>query len=398
MPSGRLAGRRIVLGVSGGVAAYKSALLARLLIGEGAEVRAVMTSSASRFLGTATHAALTGHAVVTSLFDHADSVSPHTDLGRWAELIVVAPATTATIARIANGLSSDALTATVLASTAPLVVAPAMHTEMWEHPSTARNIATVRSDGAVVVGPESGALAGGDEGPGRMAEPAELLEAVISVLSASLSGVSVLVTAGGTREAIDPVRYVGNRSSGKMGHAVAEAAARQGAAVTLVTTSHLSSSPGIRRIQVESAREMNDAVAAEHPDVAVMAAAVADFRPVDRHESKLRRSEGPPQIVLEPTPDILANTAARPDRPQILVGFAAETGSLERAVDKARRKGVDFLVANDVAQPDAGFAVDTNRVTIIWPDGRTEPWELASKREVAERIVGLICGELARRR
>jgi phosphopantothenoylcysteine decarboxylase/phosphopantothenate--cysteine ligase len=398
MPSGRLAGRRVVLGVSGGVAAYKAAFLARQLLAEGAEVRAVMTAAGARFLGPTTLAAISGHPVLIDLFENEESVSPHTDLARWADLVVIAPATTATIARIATGLSSDALVATVLASTAPLVVAPAMHTEMWEHPATQRNIEMLRADGAVVVGPASGPLAGGDVGPGRMSEPEEILEAAAGVLTGPLTGVSVLVTAGGTREAIDPVRYVGNRSSGKMGHAVAEAAAQQGADVVLVTTSHLAASPQIRRVQVESAQEMNDAVAAESPDVAVMAAAVADFRPATSHVSKLSRSDGPPQIALEPTPDILANTAGRPDRPRILVGFAAETGSLERAVEKAKRKGVDFLVANDVSQPDAGFAVDTNRVTIIWPDGRTDPWGLASKAEVAARIVELIGSEFPRRR
>jgi phosphopantothenoylcysteine decarboxylase / phosphopantothenate---cysteine ligase len=398
MSAGRLTGRRIVLGVSGGVAAYKSAILARLLVGEGAEVRTVMTRSATEFLGPATLAALTGHPVVTSLIGHEGSVSPHTDLGRWADLLVVAPATTATLARLAHGLSEDALSATVLATRAPVVVAPAMHTEMWEHPATQRSMGLLVGDGVTVVGPVSGALAGGDEGPGRMSDPQDILESIIERFSAGvLSGVSVLVTAGGTREAIDPVRYIGNRSSGKMGHAIAEQAARQGAKVTLVTTSSLASSLAIERIQVESAQEMADAVATLDPDVAIMAAAVADFRPAQSHDSKLSRTDGPPEIVLEPTPDILKTVAARDRRP-FVVGFAAETGSLERAVEKARRKGVDFLVANDVSQPDAGFAVDTNRVTICWPDGRTEPWQLGTKVEVAARIVGLIGVTIGERR
>ncbi len=398
MPAGRLAGRRVVLGVSGGVAAYKSASLARLLIGEGAEVRAVMTEAASRFLGPPTLAALTGHPVVTGLFDDEQSVSPHTDLGRWADLIVVAPATSATLSRLAHALSEDALTATVVASRAPLVVAPAMHTEMWEHPATQRAVELVRADGATIVGPASGPLAGGDAGPGRMSEPEEILETLVAVTRGALTGVSVLVTAGGTREAIDPVRYIGNRSSGKMGHALAEEAARRGAAVTLVTSSHLDVAPTITRVQVESAQEMADAVADVHPDVAIMAAAVADFRPVDSHGSKLSRSDGPPRIQLEPTPDILGSLAARVERPSLLIGFAAETGSLDRAVEKARRKGVDFLVANDVSQPDAGFAVDTNRVTICWPDGRMDEWPIGSKNEVAAKILDLIGGELAARR
>ncbi len=398
MPAGRLTGRHIVLGVSGGVAAYKSALLARLLVGEGAEVRTVMTRSATEFLGPATLAALTGHSVVTSLLGQVGSVSPHTDLGRWADLVVVAPATTATLSRLAHGLSEDALSATVVATRAPVVVAPAMHTEMWEHPATQRSMGLLAGDGVTVVGPVSGALAGGDEGPGRMSEPEDILESIIDRLSAGvLDGVSVLVTAGGTREAIDPVRYIGNRSSGKMGHAIAEQAARRGATVTLVTTSSIESSPGIARIQVESAQEMADAVATVDPDVAIMAAAVADFRPARSHDSKLSRTDGPPEIVLEPTPDILKTVAARDKRP-FVVGFAAETGSLERAVDKARRKGVDFLVANDVSQPDAGFSVDTNRVTICWPDGRTEPWPLGTKMDVAARIVDLVGAGIGERR
>ena len=387
---GRLAGRRIVLGVSGGVAAYKSALLARLLVGEGAEVRVVMTRSATGFIGPATLAALTGHPVVTNLIGHAGSVSPHTDLGRWADLVVVAPATTATLSRLAHGLSEDALSATVIATRAPVLVAPAMHTEMWEHPATQRAMGLLVADGVTVIGPVSGSLAGGDEGPGRMSEPEHILMAIIDRLSVGvLTGVSVLVTAGGTREAIDPVRYIGNRSSGKMGHAIAEQAARQGAKVILVTTSSIGSSAGIERIQVESAQEMADAVAGVDPDVAIMAAAVADFRPARSHGSKLSRTDGPPEIILEPTPDILKTVAAREKRP-FVVGFAAETGSLERAVDKARRKGVDFLVANDVSQPDAGFSVDTNRVTICWPDGRTEPWTLGTKVDVAGRIIELV--------
>ncbi len=385
-----LGGRRVVLGVSGGVAAYKAAYLARRLVERGAEVRVVMTESARAFVGAQTFAALTGRPVVDRLFGLEGSVSPHTELGRWADLVVVAPATAATLARIAQGLSEDVLTATVLASRAPLVVAPAMHTEMWEHPATQRNVETLRGDGVTVVGPTEGELAGGDVGVGRMAEPDDIVAAVEGLLGAgSLSGVSILVTAGGTREPIDPVRYVGNRSSGKMGHAIAEEALRRGARVTLVTTSDLASSPGIERIDVETAAEMNEAVASVHPDVAVLAAAVADFRPAEPATSKLRRREGPPVLTLEPTPDILAGVVARDPRP-VVVGFAAETGGVEGAVRKAVEKGVDLLVANDVTEEGAGFAVDTNRVTLIWPDGRTEPWPLMPKPAVAARLLDVI--------
>lgn len=381
-----LHGRRVVLAVTGGVAAYKSAYLARRLIETGAEVRCIVTQPAQAFIGVQTLAALTGHSVVTSLFGDERSVSPHTDLGRWADVVVVAPATTATLARLASGLSEDAVSATVIAARCPIVVAPAMHTEMWEHPATQRNIATLLDDGVVIVGPAEGDLAGGDEGPGRMVEPEEIVEAVRATLSGPLDGVRVVVTAGGTREPIDPVRYIGNRSSGRMGHAIAVEAARRGASVTAVTTSDLPLPPSIERVQVETAEQMQAAVARAGADVAVLAAAVADFRPVDPAGTKLQRTEGPPVIDLEPTPDILASVVAREDRPRVVVGFAAETGDLTRAVDKARAKRVDLMVANDVTQPDAGFVVETNRVTLIRAGGETEELPLMTKDEVASRI------------
>lgn len=384
-----LSGRRIVLGVSGGIAAYKAAYLTRRLIENGADVRVVMTSAATQFVGPATFAALTGHPVTTDLSVTAEYVSPHTELAAWADLIVVAPATTATIARIAHGLSDDALVGTITASTAPLIVAPAMHTEMWEYPATQRNIDRLRADGVTLVGPATGELAGGDVGAGRMEEPEVIVEAVIASLQTGLSGRTVLVTAGGTREAIDPVRYIGNRSSGKMGHAIANEAARRGAIVTAVTTSDLPLHPAVRRIQVESGREMNQAVSGIAPDVAVMAAAVADFRPADAADSKMARSDGPPEIVLEANPDILMGVSERDTRP-FLVGFAAETGSLDRAVEKAKRKRVDLLVANDVSRPGSGFGTDTNEVTIVEPDGTTEPWPQMSKDTVAARLWDLI--------
>jgi phosphopantothenoylcysteine decarboxylase/phosphopantothenate--cysteine ligase len=332
---------------------------------------------------------------VLDLFDQED-VSPHTSLARWADAIVVAPATAATISRLANGLSADALAATVLAAKCPIVVAPAMHTEMWEHPATVRNMATLRSDGCVIAGPVSGALAGGDEGLGRMLEPEEILDVLAGVFTPGpMEGWRVVVSAGGTREAIDPVRYVGNRSSGKMGNAVAVAAADAGAAVTLVTTVAAPSHSRVDVVSVESAQEMAEAVwaAAAGSDVAVLAAAVADFRPADPLTGKLRRAQGPPEIKLEPTPDILAGVAAMENRPY-LVGFAAEVGSLEGAIDKAQRKGVDLLVANDIAKPGSGFGTETNEVTLITPDGETQPWEMLSKPAVAEKLVA----EIVRRR
>jgi phosphopantothenoylcysteine decarboxylase/phosphopantothenate--cysteine ligase len=382
-----LTGRRVVLGVSGGVAAYKSAYLARRLVERGVEVRAVMTPSAVEFLGRQTLAAICGVPPLVDLFGQRD-VSPHTTLGRWADAIVIAPATAATLARLANGLSEGALAATVLASDAPLLVAPAMHTEMWEHPATQRSVATLAADGCLFVGPVRGALAGGDEGPGRMADPDDIVAALDDLLAGDLEGWHVLVSAGGTREPIDPVRYIGNRSSGKMGNAVAAAAARRGAHVTLVTSAPAPMAAGIDIISVETAHEMAEAVwsAAPTADVAVLAAAVADFRPRGLAATKLKRTDGPPQIVLEPTPDILAGVAAMQPRP-FLVGFAAETGSLAGAVEKARRKGVDLLVANDVSQTGSGFGTETNEVTVITPDGATDAWPLLTKDKVADRLL-----------
>lgn len=382
-----LAGRRILLGVSGGVAAFKAAYLARRLVERGAVVRTIMTDSAREFLGPQTLAAITGSQPNTALFGAA-SVSPHTDLARWADAMVVAPATAATLSRLATGLSEDLLSATALAFTGPLVVAPAMHTEMWEHPATQRNIDVLAADGVHLVGPESGALAGGDTGPGRMSEP----EAIVAVLESalgggSLSGVKVLVSAGGTREPIDPVRYLGNRSSGKMGHAIADEAAARGATVTLVTASNLPADDRVTIVTVETADEMASAVwgAAGDSDVAVLAAAVADFKPATPASSKLRRTAGPPEVTLVPTPDILAGVVASDPRP-FVVGFAAETGPADGAVEKATSKGVDLLVANDVTQPDAGFGTDTNRVTLITASGDLDEWPVMTKRQVAARL------------
>jgi phosphopantothenoylcysteine decarboxylase/phosphopantothenate--cysteine ligase len=386
-----LAGTRIVLGVTGGVAAYKAAYLARRLIESGASVRAVMTASAREFLGAQTLAAITGSPPLLDLFG-GDDVSPHTSLARWADAIVIAPATAASIGRLANGLSEDPLSATVLATRAPVIIAPAMHTEMWEQPSVQTNVTTLRVYGYTIVGPETGFLAGGDEGVGRLADSETIVEAVEEVVAGGpMAGWKVVVTAGGTREAIDPVRYIGNRSSGKMGNAIALAAARRGAEVVLVTSAPGPDHPAVEVIEVETAEEMAAETwsAVRGADVAVMTAAVADFRPLGPSDSKLRRASGPPQIELEPTPDVLAGVAAMEDRP-FLVGFAAETGSLDAAVEKAKKKNVDLLVANDVTREGSGFGTDTNEVTIVTPDGSIDEWELATKTEVAERLLDRI--------
>lgn len=382
-----LAGRRIVLGITGGVAAYKAAYLARRLIERGAEVRVVMTESATRFIGEATLAAITGHHPVTKLFGDED-VSPHTELAAWADIIVVAPMTAASISRIATGESSNALTATLLATTAPVVIAPAMHTEMWEHEATQANLRILEQRGYTIVEPAEGELAGGDVGIGRLREPEEIVDAVESVLgSGPMSGLTVLVTAGGTREALDPVRYIGNRSSGLMGNAVARAAAARGAFVTLVTTAGNPDISGVKVIEVETADDMAQAAWSVGPqcDIAVMAAAVADFKPSTTAESKLKRADGVPVIELVPTPDVLKGINESDPRP-FLVGFAAETGSLDDAHAKAVRKGVDLLVANDVSKDGSGFGSETNEVTLIRPDGTTRELPLLSKDEVAEAL------------
>jgi len=382
------AGRRIVLGVTGGVAAYKAAYLARRFIEQGAQVRTIMTPAAQEFLGAATLAALTGTDPVIDLFGGPD-VSPHTTLAAWADVIVVAPTTASTLAKIAHGESSNPLVATILATRSPVVVAPAMHTEMWEHPATQANIETLERFGYTIVPPESGALAGGDHGIGRLADPDSIVSVVDTVLgSGDLETEVVLVTAGGTREAIDPVRYIGNRSSGKMGNAIARSAVDRGAKVILVSAALPPDDlAGIEFVPVETAAEMAEAAWTVAPtaSIAVMAAAVADFRPVRPANEKLRRAEGLPEIELEPTPDVLKGVHEAEPRP-FLVGFAAEVGSLDAATDKARRKGVDLLVANDVSIEGSGFGSDANQVTFITSDGEAEDLPLMSKADVADAI------------
>ncbi len=380
-----LRGRRVLLCVTGGVAAYKSAYLARRLVEAGAVVRVEMTESALEFIGPQTFAAITGETPFTGLFG-AELVSPHTELARWADLVVIAPATAATLGRIANGISDDLVSATVLATTSPVLIAPAMHTEMWEHPATVRNLATLKEFGYHMVGPEEGALAGGDSGIGRVAEPEEIVAAATGLLGAEGKGRKVLITAGGTREPLDPVRYIGNRSSGKMGHAIADVATSRGYDVTLVTTSDLPVHPATKVIRVETAEEMLGAVEGVDAEIAIMSAAVADFRPADVSETKVARADGLDSIQLKPTPDILASVVAR-ESASFTVGFAAETGGVDRAMEKARNKGVDLMVYNDVTEPGSGFGTDTNRVVFIGRNGETEELPLLAKRDVAEQIM-----------
>lgn len=387
-----LHGRRLVLGVSGGVAAYKAVYLARRLVEAGAEVQAVMTAGSLRFVGAQSLAAVTGRPPVTSLYGGA-SVSPHTEMAAWADALVVAPATANVMAKTAAGMADDALCAAVAAFAGPVLMAPAMHTEMWEQPATRRSVRLLEQDGRRLVGPVSGALAGGGAGAGRMAEPEEIARAAADLFDSSLSGLAVLVTAGGTREAIDPVRYIGNRSSGKMGFELAAEAARRGARVVLVTAAPAPDLPAaVEVVEVESAEDMAGEVwsRAADLDAAVLAAAVADFRPSRPAEGKLARSDGPPQIVLEPTPNVLAGLVERAGPGTTVVGFAAETGGVDRAVGKAASYGVDFIAANDVTLPGSGFGVDTNRVSLIFPDGRQELLDLMTKREAAGVILSRI--------
>jgi phosphopantothenoylcysteine decarboxylase/phosphopantothenate--cysteine ligase len=398
-----LQGRRIVLGVAGGIAAYKAVEVCRRLVDAGAYVMPVLTKDATRFVGALTFSALASEPARTALFEDEPGAQPgepipHTRLGRSADLIVVAPATARVLAKYAVGLSDDLLSATLLATRAPVLVCPAMHTEMWEHPAVLDNIATLRRRGVRVLEPEHGRLAGGDVGAGRLAEPERIVTAAAAVLAEGhdLAGVRALVTAGGTREAIDPVRFVGNRSSGKMGYAVAQAASRRGAAVTLVTTQQRPAPASIDVVHVESAEQMHDAVLErfDRVDVVIMAAAVADFRPKAVSAEKLKKQDGIPEVVLEPTADILAALGAR-KAGQVLVGFAAETEHIaERAAEKLEAKRLDLIVANDVSAPDAGFEVDTNRAILLDSSGTSEETPLLTKVELADVILDRISTRL----
>ena len=393
-----LAGRRIILGVTGGIAAYKAVLLCRMLVDAGAHVVPVMTESAQKFVGKATFDALASEPVRTSIFDDSDPI-PHTTLGQTADLVVVAPATARSIGSYASGISDDLLTAILVATRAPVVVCPAMHTEMWEHPAVQDNLETLRNRAVTVVAPEEGRLAGGDSGSGRLADPEKIFEVITELLTnGDFSGRKVVVTAGGTREAIDPVRYVGNRSTGKQGYAMAEAAIARGAEVTLISTVELEVPVGVDLVSVESASQMHEAVLERaDADVIVMAAAVADFRPVDTSDSKIKKDGGPPELLLEATADILSNLGSSKLPGQVIVGFAAETDELiAHARMKLEKKNVDVIVANDVSAPEVGFAHETNEVTILEADGCQRHVSLRSKREIADEVLDTVAQILAR--
>jgi phosphopantothenoylcysteine decarboxylase/phosphopantothenate--cysteine ligase len=448
--TGRLEGRLIGLGVTGSIAAYKAVELLRLLRAEGADVVAMLTPSAAQFVGPLSFAALTRHPVETGVLDLLpDGRIGHIVIADSADAIVVAPATAHWLGAMAGGLSGDAVTAACLATAAPVVIAPAMDGDMWTHPATQDNVARLRDRfGYVIVDPEIGSLASGQSGVGRLADLPAVVDAVVTALSghpvraadpmarppvvpgpvgdADLEGRHVVVTAGGTREAIDPVRFIGNRSSGRMGVAVATAARERGARVTLIAANMDVPAPdGVEVVRVESTADLRQALLSTLPpdgpgwDVLVMAAAVADFRPAHVADRKLLRGDRL-TLDLEPTPDILAEIAARvregigegpsdaadarqgaadarqsaASARRILVGFAAETGSLDRAADKLRRKGVDLLVANDVTEAGSGFGTDTNRVAILAADGSRDDLPLLSKREVADRLLDRVVAAL----
>ena len=397
VPSG-VQGRKIVLCVTGGIAAYKAVFVARSLAEMGADVRVVMTDSAKRFVGEQTFAALSGNPVASEIFGPGADV-PHVELARGADLMVVAPATANALAKMTSGFADDLVSATLLTATCPILVAPAMHTEMWENPATRSNMETLSSRGVILVGPASGPLSSGDEGPGRMSEPEEIVAAVAQALGRSqdLLGRTVVVTAGGTQEPIDPVRFIGNRSSGRMGYAIAREAAARGAKVVLVSgPTELPAPPGVERVPVQTAEEMRAGVLDHAPsaDAIVKAAAVADFRPESATAVKLKKAAGPPEVVLIPNKDILAELGQSHElrkEGSVLVGFAAETepdpeGLGRLAVEKLEAKGADLIVANDVSSPDSGFSVRTNRAVIASRSGTTDVG-LVTKDDLARLLV-----------
>lgn len=397
---------KVVLGVSGGIAAYKACELLRLFTESGHQVRVVPTREALRFVGEPTWAALSGNPVATDVWDDVHEV-PHVRIGQTADLVVVAPATADLLAKAAHGLAGDLLTNTLLTARCPVVFAPAMHTEMWQHPATRANVATLRERGSLVIDPAAGRLTGADTGPGRLPDPAEIFRVCLRVLrgrSLDLAGQKVVVSAGGTREAIDPVRFIGNRSSGLQGYALARTAAARGAEVTLIAANVALPDPaGATVVRVESTAELREAVlaAAGHADVVVMAAAVADFRPAARHDTKIKKTDGEPEsIQLTKNPDILAELGERRRAgvpgtlPKVIVGFAAETHDvLANGQAKLARKGCDLLVVNEVGEHLA-FGTPDNAATVLVAGG--EPIEVprGPKEDLADAVWDAVAARL----
>ena len=397
--------RRILLGVTGSIAAYKAADLASRLTQAGAQVDVLLTESAQRFVSALTFQSVTGRRAYTEAdLWGTEAHVLHVGLAHGADLLVIAPATADTLAKLAQGRADTLLTLTALAATCPLLLAPAMDAGMYGHPATQANLEILRSRGAAIIGPAEGRMASGLVGPGRMVEPAELLGHIRLALGRSgpLAGRRVVVTAGGTQEPLDPVRALTNHSSGKQGYALAQAALDRGAQVTLISAPTALAAPvGAQVIPVGTAAQMGEALlpATALADVLLMAAAVADFRPARPSEQKHKRGRGTPEFELEPTLDLLAQVMEQPGRsarPQVVVGFAAESQDLvQNARAKLEAKGLSLVVANDITAPNAGFAADTNQVTLLHPEGRVEPLPLMSKAEVAEVVLERVAALLA---
>jgi phosphopantothenoylcysteine decarboxylase/phosphopantothenate--cysteine ligase len=396
-----LRGLRIAVLVSGGIAAYKVADLVSRLVQAGCQVRVAMTEAATHFVGPATFRGVSGRPVELDLWSPEGHAERHVELGDWAQLVLLAPATANVMAKVAHGHADDIVTATVLAARCPVVVAPAMNDAMWSKPSVRANLASLLSSGLLVAEPEAGHLASGHSGPGRLAGAAALMEAMAQAVRAryDLAGRRVVVSAGGTREPIDPVRFLSNYSSGKMGFAVAEAAADRGAEVTLVTTAHHPAHAGLRLVAVETADEMLEALRGALPgaDLLVMAAAVADFRPAQRAAQKIRREDRPELVLhLQKNTDVLAELAREPGSEGVFrVGFAAETEGLQdRAAEKLERKGLDAILANDVGRRDIAFGSEHNAGLLLFRDGTRVEIERVSKREMADRILDAVAQRL----
>ena len=392
-------GKHILIGVTGGIAAYKTAYLIRDLVKRGAEVKVIMTEKAKAFITPLTLATLSKNPILVDFFDPTNGAwNSHVSLGLWADAYVIAPATANTIAKMAHGIADNLLTTTYLSARCPVFVAPAMDLDMYAHPTTQENISYLKSKGVNIIDAASGFLASGLEGKGRMAEPEDIAEQVSNYFTSTqeLKGKKVLITAGPTYEKIDPVRFIGNHSSGKMGYALAEECAARGAEVTLVSgpVQIKAKHPNIKTISVTSAAEMFEAASGEFDsaNITILCAAVADFRPETQADEKIKREKDDLVIRLKPTQDIAANLGARKRDDQIMVGFALETNNeAENAQGKLKRKNLDFIVLNSLKDANACFGYDTNKITIIEKNGNTQAFELKSKTEVAKDIIDKVC-------
>src|SRR5215210_4902259 len=395
-----LAGKRVALGISGGIAAYKATEILRGLQRAGCVVRVAMTERACEFITPLTFRALSGSHVIVDDYapDNPDPIA-HITFSQSVDLVVIAPATANIIAKFASGVADDFLTSTYLASNAPVVIAPAMNTTMWNHPATQRNLSQLRADGVYVIEPDAGEMACGTIGPGRLSEPERIVAAALGILRGSakvkdLKGERFLITVGATREEIDPVRFISNRSSGRMGFALAEAALKRGGEVTIVVGITTVAPPsGVRVVQALSAEEMSEAVARERENASVFigAAAIADYRPAQRADQKIKKSEDSLTLTLERTPDVLSQVAAARANGMLVIGFAAETENVvDNAREKLRSKKLDAIVANDVSREDAGFDSTTNAITIITKDNDPVELPVMSKSEAADRILDVV--------